>query len=196
MSSFWSLSLKDFRDQLASGSPTPGGGAAAMVAASLGAALVSMAVAVSIKKEGHDARLDELAARLKGTIDELSGAADEDSLAFEGYMEARRGGGDMEAALRRSADAPVSGLRHIVEALQVAEEAAPLVLKSIISDVGCGASLLAAAAEAALLTADMNLAAMKDLPEAEAAYAAELKALGEQTMLLKDAARKAVLGRI
>ena len=194
--SIWDNTLKTFRDALASASPTPGGGSAAMVAAALGASLVSMAVAVSVKKEEHDARLDALLPRLKETIDALSADADEDVRAFDAYMEAKRSGGDMEAALKRSAEAPLAGLRHIVVALEAAEKAAPLVSRGIVSDVGCGASLLAAAAEAALLTTDMNRAAMEDRPADQAVYAATLKELGGRVSALKESVRKSVLGRM
>ena len=76
-------------DELGSGSPTPGGGAAAGVAAATGAALIAMVGHLTIGKEGFKDLDDRMRAMVETADAErraFLSLADEDAEAFELVM--------------------------------------------------------------------------------------------------------------
>ena len=75
--------------ELGSGSPTPGGGAAAGVAAATGAALIAMVGHLTVGKEGFedlDARMRSLVETADAEREAFLALADEDAQAFESVM--------------------------------------------------------------------------------------------------------------
>ena len=75
--------------ELGSGSPTPGGGAAAGVAAATGAALIAMVGHLTVGKEGFedlDARMRSLVETAEAEREAFLALADEDAQAFESVM--------------------------------------------------------------------------------------------------------------
>ncbi len=88
-----SLKVNDFVDEVSRESPAPGGGSIAALAGSLGAALTSMVSNLSIGKRGSEAVEEELkpvADRTQELKDALVRAVDEDTNAFNAYMDALR----------------------------------------------------------------------------------------------------------
>ena len=75
--------VEEFLEDLASGKPTPGGGAVAALVAAESAALVEMVVALT--RDGHINHIGEKAHELRG---KLMGLADEDVAAFDSVMAA------------------------------------------------------------------------------------------------------------
>ena len=172
------LPVGEFLERTASASPTPGGGSVAAVTGALAGALVAMVARLTAGKKGYEQawdlaggavrRADRLAA-------ELQAAALEDVRSFEAYMAALRlpkGSGEqrrtrrdaLAAATRRATEAPLAIAAACAEVLAVAGELAPAANRHAVSDVGAAAHLAGAAAGAALLTADINLASA---PESE-----------------------------
>jgi len=87
------MTVKDFADEVSRDTPAPGGGSVAALAGALGAALASMVANLWQDKAESMAAASELleaAKTAQGVKDELLLAVDEDTNAFNAYMEARR----------------------------------------------------------------------------------------------------------
>jgi formiminotetrahydrofolate cyclodeaminase/5,10-methylene-tetrahydrofolate dehydrogenase/methenyl tetrahydrofolate cyclohydrolase len=168
--SIWSSRLSDFLAATASAEPTPGGGSVAGVSATLGLGLVIMALEISLKRKDavHPMEMEALIENGRRQLADLRGDADEDILAFRAYMAALKlpkqtaeekatRAATIQAATGQATESPLRAARHMVEALHLAENAAPLVHRHVISDVGAGAGLLEGALKAVLLNVDINL---------------------------------------
>lgn len=185
--SVWGWGLAEFRDNVAADRPTPGGGSAAMVSATIGMGLVLMALRITARKDQDGSRLQPLIDRGARLLDDLGGHADADIAAFERYMAALRlpKATEAETAARRAAlaeaartatEAPLAAAASCLEALDLAAEAEPLTGDHIVSDVAAGAILLHGALSAVLLNVDINLKSMRD-ETARAAYAERRRSL-------------------
>jgi formiminotetrahydrofolate cyclodeaminase len=175
--SLWHMGLAEFRDQTASDSPTPGGGSAAMVGASIGLGLVLMALRITARKADDPAAIDPLLTKGERLLSEMAQHADADAAVFETYMQALRlpKETEEEKAERRKAlakateaatEVPLNGAQSIVEGLDLAVQAADLASTHVASDVGAGAAMLHGAATAVLYNVDINVASVKDANEA------------------------------
>lgn len=178
MTSLWDQSARELLQETASRSPTPGGGSVAALGGAFGAALVGMALEISVGKnpaEADLAAMRDLLASIGRHRDHLQALADEDVRAFEGYVAAsnlprateeakltRRTA--LGEASRAATAAPLNIARVAVAVLDLAPRAARLVHQEVVSDVGAGAALLRGAVQAALLTVDINV---PGLPEGE-----------------------------
>lgn len=171
--SLWRWPLASFRDALASDSPTPGGGSAAMVSATLGLGLVVMALRVTANKSADRAFLDTLILSGERLLRDLSDHADADVAVFDCYMAALKlpKATEAETAARRAAlqeatvaatEIPLNAAQTALEAIDLAAQAAPLAATRIVSDVGAGAAMLRGAVEAVLYAVDVNLRGLDD----------------------------------
>lgn len=88
---FSDMTIKEFLSELASGEPTPGGGAASAFVASMSAALVSMVANVTLAdgdyRRSHE-KARSTAERCVELRDRFAALADDDARAFAGYMSA------------------------------------------------------------------------------------------------------------
>ena len=87
------MTVKDFTDEVSRDTPAPGGGSVAALAGALGAALASMVANLWQGKADSEAAASELieaAETAQRVKDQLVLAVDEDTNAFNAYMEARR----------------------------------------------------------------------------------------------------------
>ena len=136
--SIWALNATQVRDLTASLSPTPGGGSISVFTATLGLALVHKGASISLKRSGEDnARreaLVELCETVTSALALMSRFADEDSEAFQGYLEARslpRSTQEektlrdeaVEAAILRATRIPIGSAKEICAGLEQAERA-------------------------------------------------------------------------
>jgi glutamate formiminotransferase len=168
-----SLPVGRFVDQVSSGTPTPGGGSAAALAGSLGAALAAMVGNLAVGRTGHDAELSEMAERAQATKQALAEIVDEDARAFNGVMEAMRMPRTTEverhsrdrmlqAAYRRAAEVPLEAARLSLTALELARVAALKGRGDAASDAGTAALLARAAVEGTALNVVINLQTLED----------------------------------
>jgi methenyltetrahydrofolate cyclohydrolase len=173
-----------FRDQtvdqfiaaLASGDPTPGGGAAAAVAGSLGGALVAMVASLSEgrpKYADHQALLVEAKAAGLELADRLLNLADEDAAAFDGFGVAMRMPREtdeekaartraLQAAARDATEAPFKTVQACLEVAAMAEAMAGRSNRNASSDLEVAGLMALAAARAAAANVLVNLPAMGD----------------------------------
>ncbi len=164
--------LAQFLERLSSGSPTPGGGAAAALAGALAAALVSMVAGLTLGKRGYEESEEEMKRALSAARelrDRLAQLIEEDAAAFDGVMAAYRlpkgeptRPDEIEAALKRACAVPLETAEHCLRALELSRLVAEKGNKSASSDAGAAATLAAAGLEVALLNVEINLQAMRD----------------------------------
>jgi len=176
MTDFAGLSLERFLDELASQSPTPGGGTAAAVAGALGAGLAEMVAALTLSKEKfapvHEA-MRAIGDESRRARAELLRLADEDALAYDAVVAARRLPKETEeekasrssaiaSANRTATEVPMRTARAAARLLALLPELVEKGNPNALSDAGASALLLEAAAEAALLNVGINLGGAGD----------------------------------
>jgi formiminotetrahydrofolate cyclodeaminase len=174
--SFADLTVGQFVERLCSAEPVPGGGSASAVAASLGAALVSMVAGLSAgrpKYAAYEETLVAAGAAGQQLADELLRIADRDSEAYAGYasalkmpretdpqIETRRAA--IRAAAHVAADAPFETVRACQALAEAAESLAGRSNINASSDVLVAALLAEAAARGAAENVLINLPATGD----------------------------------
>jgi glutamate formiminotransferase/formiminotetrahydrofolate cyclodeaminase len=169
-----SLPVGDFVDEVSSNAPVPGGGSAAALAGSLGAALAAMVANLTVGRSGHDGEeLSAMSERAQATKQALAELVDEDARAFNRVMDAMRLPRATEAekrardqavqdAYRRAAEVPLETARLSLAALELARVAALKGRHDAASDAGSAALLARAAVESAALNVAINLQALED----------------------------------
>ncbi|MDQ3283500.1 MAG: glutamate formimidoyltransferase [Acidobacteriota bacterium] len=202
-----SMSLREFVDDLSSESPAPGGGSVSALAASMAAGLASMVAVLSHTKKGFEAKqeeLDSLAIRAQAFKDQMLGAADADTAAFDLLLEAMRmpkSTPEEEAARAKAladatvgaAEVPLRVLEACPEIINLNREVARIGMQASLSDVGVGAQVARAAAAGAYQNVCINVASLDDprkadlLARADAAWqkSRELHLAAEEEILVK-----------
>jgi formiminotetrahydrofolate cyclodeaminase len=170
------VAIGTWLDELGSGSPTPGGGAAAGVAAATGAGLIAMVGHLTVGKEGFE-DLDDRMRALVETADAERAAflalADDDAEAFESVMASFKlpKGTDEEKAARTmriqeayeaAAGVPLQLAERCVGLMELAEDATAMGNPNAASDGYSAGMLLFAAALAAMANVKINAAGLKD----------------------------------
>jgi formiminotetrahydrofolate cyclodeaminase len=170
------LTIKEFLEKTASGSPVPGGGSVAALSASLAASLTEMVANLTIGKEGYETVEDEMkavaqeASKLKL---KLTQAIDDDSNAYNDVMSAKRLPKDTEAEKSQREEAIQSGLKKATlipmsvakDAARVMELAGKVVAsgnKNAITDGAVGIMMAKTAVLSALYNVKINLKTIKD----------------------------------
>jgi methenyltetrahydrofolate cyclohydrolase len=186
------MAVADLLDAFASSDPTPGGGSAAALTASLGASLLLMVAGMAKTRTGAPEEATDLAAaaaRVRPIREELIGLIVADSNAYLGVLAAYRQprGSEpekaarldaIERAMRTATEVPLQTLRASEKALQEAPVIARFGNPNAVADAAVGARILLAAVEGAALNVGVNLPGLKD-----AAYVLAADA-ERQTLLL------------
>ncbi|HPE69135.1 MAG TPA: cyclodeaminase/cyclohydrolase family protein [Thermotogota bacterium] len=173
---FRSMTLESFLDQLASKEPTPGGGTAAALAASTGAALVEMVARLSIGKKGYELVQSDFQDMLKqvGPVrDALTKQMDLDAEVFDQVMDAfqlpRKSEEEKQArkhsiqiAMKEAALVPLDTCSKVCSLLPYALFAAEKGNRNAVSDAFCALELLRAAFHMACENVEINLASISD----------------------------------
>lgn len=164
-----------FLDDLASGNPTPGGGSAAAFSAGEAAALIAMVGRVTIGKKNYasvEPRMREMVEIAERLRVKLTRAVEEDSAAFEGFIQALRLPKNtdeeiqarftaMDQATLTAAEVPhrVAGLA--MEVLHLAKEMVEIGNLNAMSDAASASYLAAAAVKIAGLNVMTNRNSLK-----------------------------------
>ncbi|MCZ7572854.1 MAG: cyclodeaminase/cyclohydrolase family protein [Ardenticatenaceae bacterium] len=205
MSDLRQQTIGQFLDELASGSATPGGGAAAGLAGAMGAALMSMVANLTIgrkKYAGYEEEMRQLQARADEVRREMTNLAQRDALVFDSVMAAYKLPKDTEAqraareaSIQRAlAEATQVPLQTMEQAAAIYELAVPLSQKgntTAISDVGAGLLLAEAALHAAMLNVKINLGLMTDQE-----FSDQVRRRADALLAGKDEARRTVIAAV
>lgn len=168
----WDATLAEFREQVGSSAPTPGGGSVACVCAAFGVGLLVMSLEITRRAAG-DAALDGMLAEGRELSRRLVAHADRDVAVFQAYMaalglprasedEKRARKAALSAAALAAAEAPLAAAGDMLAALELAENAALVVKPNIASDVLGGADLLGGSIAAVLRNVDVNVGSIAD----------------------------------
>jgi glutamate formiminotransferase/formiminotetrahydrofolate cyclodeaminase len=166
----------NFLDDLASATPTPGGGSAAAHAGAMGAALVAMVARLTLGKKKYaavDDQMNEILDQAERMRTELTAAVDEDAAAFERLMAAFKLPKDtpgeekarteaIEIATLGAAQVPLKVAQKSVSVMALAERVVALGNLNAISDGASGAAMARAALTSASYNVRINLASLVD----------------------------------
>ena len=167
----------DFTDDLAAGTPAPGGGAAAAYAGAMAAALVSMVAHLTIGKKGYQDQEKTMRNVLKESETlraELLTAVDRDSEAFNQVMAAYRmpksdsdRKGAIQDATLGAALVPLEVAEKSLRVMGLALEAARSGNLNAISDAGSAVHLAFASLTSATYNVRINLSGLDDKKKAD-----------------------------
>ena len=172
-----SMKVDAFTDEVSRDTPAPGGGSIAALAGSLGAALTSMVANLTqpkAKDEGQELELLAIAMEAQKLKDQLLRAVDEDTQAFNGYMDALRlpKNTDEEKAARKAAmqvglkaavAVPMATAERSLAAMKAAQRAAESGNPASLTDALVGAQMGFAGLRGGLWNVLINL---KDIDDA------------------------------
>ena len=169
-------SLGAFLDALASGAATPGGGGAAAIAGSMGAALVSMVCNLTLGRERYAAvheEMREVLDRAETLRAELQQLAEDDVTVFnrlsaayklprvtEADIAIRRDA--IQSSLKRATEVPLRTARAAAAILPLCAPVAERGNQAAVSDVGVAALLAHTAVRSALFNVNINLRTIED----------------------------------
>jgi glutamate formiminotransferase/formiminotetrahydrofolate cyclodeaminase len=203
-----SANATTFLEELASAAATPGGGAAAAYAAGMAAALVSMVARLTIgriKYAAVEAQMNEILKQSERLRQELTGAVNEDSAAFEAVMAAFKLPKDtseqqtlraatIEAATLGAAGVPLTVAQKAVSVMALAERCVSLGNLHAISDGASATSLARAALASAGYNIRVNVAGLAHKISGEE-YLIRLKALEEKAAKLEKQVQQSLQER-
>jgi formiminotetrahydrofolate cyclodeaminase len=182
------LTDRPFRELLAefaSSAPTPGGGSAAALTATVGLALLTMVARMPRTRTGTDderATLDRVSEEVQRLGEHAVDLVNDDSAAYENVVAAYRlpkvsddqknsRQNAIESALRGAADVPLDAMRvcqaGLVNAIDVAKRGNP----AAASDVAVAVELLTAALRSAALNVRVNLKSIREVGYVDGARA-------------------------
>jgi glutamate formiminotransferase/formiminotetrahydrofolate cyclodeaminase len=182
--------LDGWVDELAGGSPTPGGGSAAALTGVLAGALVVMVARLTIGRKAYAAvepRAREILAEAETLRGELRRLVDEDAAAYTGVSAAYKIAKDdparpraIDAALLDAARTPLETVRRAARLLALAGEIADIGNKNARSDALVGQGLARAALAGAAENVRVNVESLGD-PASGAALLEEARRLERET---------------
>ncbi len=170
------MKVNDFVDEVSRESPAPGGGSVAALAGALGAALSSMVSNLTANKRGSEAvdkELNEAAEICQEIKFNLVKAVDDDTSAFNTYMDARRLAANtkeeklirentMQEGLKEAVMVPMNTAQQSHRVINLAEKVARLGNPASITDVAVGAQMAYAGVKGGIYNVLINLAEITD----------------------------------
>lgn len=165
----------NFLDELASNSPTPGGGSVAALAGALGAALISMVGNLTIGKKKYvdvEEDIKKIISSSEKLRYELSQLVEEDVKVFNNFMatykmpketedEKRIRTEKIQESLIEAAKVPLKVAYKCLDILTLSQEIAEKGNINVVSDAGVAALMADAALHSAILNVKINLKMIK-----------------------------------
>jgi len=170
------MTLRNLTDEVSRETPAPGGGSIAAAAGAMGAALSSMVANLSQGKAGSEKIDDSMTAnaeKAQSLKEALLLAVDEDTNAFNGYMEALRLPKKsveekeyrlerMDEGLKKAVHVPWQTAVRSYEAIETAKVSAELGNVNSITDAAVGAQIAYTGVRGGLLNVLINLKDIRD----------------------------------
>ncbi|MFQ5877355.1 MAG: cyclodeaminase/cyclohydrolase family protein [Acidobacteriota bacterium] len=203
------LTLEEFSDRLASGTPTPGGGSAAALSGAVSASLIRMVCDLTIGREAYRAHEEELRSirrRAEGLRRDLLALVDRDAQAYDGVVRAMRmpKGSDPErearaAAIRQATlfatETPMATAEGCAALIGLAVELIRKGNRNAVSDAGSAALFAYGGLRSAVMNVRINLPGLEDA--ARAARARErVRGLEVGSERLREEALSAMAARL
>jgi len=168
--------VSNFLDELASDSPTPGGGSVAALAGALGAALISMVGNLTVGKKKYENVEEDIKKIISSSEKlryELSQLIEEDVKVFNNFMATYKMPKETEdekkvrteviqESLIEAAKVPLKVAYKCLDIMILSREVAEKGNVNVISDAGVAALMAEAALESAILNVKINLKMIKD----------------------------------
>jgi len=168
-----------FLDDLALGTPTPGGGSAAAFAGAMAAGLVAMVARVTIGKKKYaevEAEMVTAAEQAEEVRKKLQDSVAADSEAFDEVMTAYKlpketeeeksvRSNTIQQAILKAALVPMKVAEHAIEVLQLTQIVAERGNSNAITDAGTAAALARSALSGASMNIQINLSGLEDESE-------------------------------
>ena len=178
------MTVTDFTDEVSRYTPAPGGGSIAALAGSLGAALASMVANLTYGKEGteeRDPELARIAVDAQRVKDALMAAVDDDTNAFNVFMQALRLPQNtpeekavrtqkMQEGIKIAIDVPWTTATLSLEAMKLCRDVAAIGNPNSLTDGAVGSQMAMAGVRGGLWNVVINLKDLKDT-----AYVRELQ---------------------
>ncbi|MFH2104289.1 MAG: glutamate formimidoyltransferase [Chloroflexota bacterium] len=197
-----------FLDELAAGTPAPGGGSAAAYSGAMAAALVAMVARLTIGKKNYalvEPQMKQILKQAEGIRRILTRAVEEDAKAFETVMAAFKlpkttarqdttRNKAIEKATLAATKVPLNVAEQAVRLLELAEKCVTLGNLNAITDGASGAALAHASLLAAGYNVRINVANLNDR-DAGDRFLIRLQALEEQAGELDGKIRAAIRER-
>ena len=186
MSKLVDLPVSQYVETLASSSPTPGGGSASALSASMGAALVAMACNLTVGREKFkavEAELQEVLVQVTALQRDLLAAVDDDTTAYDAVSAAYklpRGTDDekqartaaIQQALQGASEVPLRVARAAADVIRLAKVAQAKSNPNVASDAYVAELLARAGRDGAIANVEINLGSITDSAFAERMRAA------------------------
>ncbi len=188
--SLWSRTLADFREKASGTDPVPASVAISAVTASLAIALLAKVLAIAGNRKsftGDRQRIGNLLDAAREESARLTHLADEDIAAFNQYMDCKRQGRELTAAVHKAIEVPMDAARAVVRGLGLCAEAAGMIRGLTAADIGAAGALLFGAVQAMLLSVDFNIREMSSDGRFSDAIATERRELGLEARRRVDA---------
>lgn len=171
--------ISNFLDELASNSPTPGGGSVAALAGALGVALISMVGNLTVGKKKYEEVEEDIKKIISSSEKlryELSQLIEEDVKVFNNFMATYKMPKETEdekgiraemiqESLIKAAKVPLKVAYKCLDILSLSKEVAEKGNINVVSDAGVAALMAEAALESAILNVKINLKMIKDEKE-------------------------------
>ena len=168
--------VSNFLDELASNSPTPGGGSVAALAGALGAGLISMVGNLTVGKKKYEDLEEDIKKILSFSEKlryELSQLIEEDVKVFNNFMATYKMPKETEdekkvrvekiqESLIEAAKVPLKVACKCLDILSLSKEVAEKGNINVVSDAGVAVLMAEAALESAILNVTINLRMIKD----------------------------------
>jgi formiminotetrahydrofolate cyclodeaminase len=193
--SLWSGTVASLREKASGTEPVPASVAISAVTASLALALLAKVLAIAGKSKrfiypAHPGDRQRIGALLEAAREEstrLAHFADEDIAAFNQYMDCKRQGRELTAAIHKAIEVPMDATRSAVRGLGLCAEAAGMIQGLTAADIGAAGALLFGAVQAMLLSVDFNIREMSSDERFSDAMTAERRELGVEARRHADA---------
>ncbi len=158
--------MKKFLEEVASSSPTPGGGSIAAMAGAIASSLGEMVCNLTIGKKKYadvEEEMKELAKKCGEKREIFLQLVEEDALAFDKVMDAFRKKEGIEEALKIAAETPLKTAEECISLLRLLVDIAEKGNKNSISDAGVAALMAQAAFHSAMMNVRINIKDMEDM---------------------------------
>ncbi len=171
-----STPIREFYDQIGDPGIFCGGGSVAALSAAGAAATALLVMRLNVKRRSNAENRDGIQAAIdtmESHIDAFYAAADDDIATLDELLVAQRAmrtGGSQDdylAALRKAAESPLNMAEMIVNLLDAVTDQLPISTRFTVSDLGAAAVLADGAGRAALLTAEVNIALLREADGAD-----------------------------